>query len=61
MFVRASVPFALTSSFGDETAFRRIQVPNAKGQAVKATLTFSDQNKTVQIQPAKGGGNLDSL
>ena len=49
--------FTLSSlAFGDETSFRRIQVPNAKGKAVKATLTFSDQNKAVQIQPAKGSG-----
>jgi hypothetical protein len=46
----------LTSAFADETAFHRIQVPNAKGQSVKATLTFSDLNKSVQIQPAKGSG-----
>jgi hypothetical protein len=46
----------LTSAFGGETSFHRIQVPNVKGKAVKATLTFSDQNKSVQIQPTKGSG-----
>ncbi|HEY1678325.1 MAG TPA: hypothetical protein VGG04_11490 [Candidatus Sulfotelmatobacter sp.] len=39
-----------------ETSFHRIQVPNAKGKPVKAVLTFSDQNKAIQIQPAKGNG-----
>jgi hypothetical protein len=45
-----------SSAFADETSFHHIQVPNAKGKAVKATLTFSDTNKAVQIQPAKGSG-----
>jgi hypothetical protein len=44
----------LTSAAADETTFHRVQVPNAKGKAVKAVLTFSDNNKAVQIEPAKG-------
>ena len=44
------------SVFADETSFHRIQVPNAKGKAVKAVLTFSDSNKAIQIQPVKGNG-----
>ena len=44
----------LASASAEETSFHRIQVPNAKGNAVKAALTFSDQNKAIQIQPAKG-------
>src|SRR5262249_23273257 len=43
-----------TFTFADETSFHRIQVPNAKGKPVKAVLTFSDGNKAIQIQPAKG-------
>ncbi|MGH9645930.1 MAG: hypothetical protein ACRD4E_03855 [Bryobacteraceae bacterium] len=46
----------LASAFADETSFHRVQVPDAKGRAVKAVLTFSDSNKAVQIQPAKGNG-----
>src|SRR5215467_5740750 len=46
----------LTSAFADETSFHRVQVPNAKGKAVKAVLTFSDNHKAIQIEPAKGNG-----
>lgn len=38
----------------DETSFDRIHVPDTKGRPVKAVLTFSDERKAVEIQPAKG-------
>ena len=44
------------SAFADETSFHRIQAPNAKGKPIKAVLTFSDNNKAIQIQPARGHG-----
>jgi len=44
----------VAAAFADETSFHRIEVPNAKGNPVKAVLTFSDSNKAIQIQPAKG-------
>ncbi len=47
----------LCVSFGmaEETSFHRIHVPDPDGKAVNAVLTFSDQNKAVEIQPSKGG------
>jgi LmbE family N-acetylglucosaminyl deacetylase len=38
----------------EETSFRRVWVPNQKGQQIKAVLTFSDQDKAIEIRPAKG-------
>jgi hypothetical protein len=38
----------------EETSFRRVHVPNPKGKEIKAVLTFSDQNKAIEIHPAKG-------
>jgi hypothetical protein len=45
----------LTANFalGDETSFNRIKVPDAKGRESKAVLTFSDQEKAIEIRPAK--------
>jgi len=36
--------------------FSRVKVPDSKGKQVNAVLTFSDQNKAVEIRPAKGAG-----
>ncbi len=38
----------------DETSFRRVRVPNLKGKQIKAVLTFSDQDKAIEVHPAKG-------
>jgi len=40
--------------FADETSFQRIHVPDSKGRPLKAVLTFSDENKAVEIHPVKG-------
>jgi len=40
--------------FADESTFQGIHVPDSKGRPVKAVLTFSDQNKAVEVQPVKG-------
>lgn len=45
----------ISVGFAEETAFHRVLVPDSKGNAVKAILTFSDQNKAIQIEPVKGG------
>lgn len=47
----------LTASLGlaEETSFRRVKVPDAKGNQTKAVLTFSDDHKAVEVRPAKGG------
>lgn len=42
------------ASLAADTSFNRILVPDAKGRAVKAVLTFSDQHQAIDIQPAKG-------
>jgi hypothetical protein len=41
-------------SLGEETSFRRVKLPNGKGKQVKAVLTFSDNDKAVEVRPAKG-------
>jgi hypothetical protein len=41
------------SSQAEETSFNRIKVPNLKGKEAKAVLTFSDQDKAIEIHPAK--------
>jgi hypothetical protein len=38
----------------EETSFRHIRVPDAKGRQVNAVLTFSDNHKAVEVHPAKG-------
>jgi hypothetical protein len=38
----------------DETSFHRVSVPTSKGKHVKAVLTFSDNNRAVEVRPAKG-------
>ena len=40
--------------FSEETSFRRVKVPGAKGRQVPAVLTFSDRNMAVEVQPEKG-------
>jgi hypothetical protein len=38
----------------EETSFRSIKVTDAKGRENKAVLTFSDNDKAVEVRPAKG-------
>ena len=38
----------------EETSFRRVRMPNLKGKRIKAALTFSDNQKALEVQPAKG-------
>jgi len=40
--------------FADETSFRHVKVPNLQGKQIKAVLTFSDNDKAVEVRPAKG-------
>ena len=53
-----SVPLLIslfaTLALADETSFQRVKVPDPKGRAVKAVLTFSDNDKAIEIQPIKG-------
>jgi hypothetical protein len=50
------ISFLATLGFADETSFQRVKVPDPKGRAVKAILTFSDNHKAIEIQPVRGGG-----
>jgi len=53
-----SVPLVIlaVATFGlaEETSFSRVAVPDSKGRQAKAVLTFSDDHKAVEVQPAKG-------
>ncbi|HME33872.1 MAG TPA: hypothetical protein VKF84_01445 [Candidatus Sulfotelmatobacter sp.] len=40
--------------FAEETSFRHVRLPNLKGKHIKAVLTFSDNDKAVEVRPAKG-------
>ena len=42
------------SALADETSFRRVKVPNLKGKQTNAILTFSDNDKAIEVRPAKG-------
>jgi hypothetical protein len=48
------VVLGVASGFAEETSFRRVHVPNLKGNQIKAVLTFSDQDKAIEVHPAKG-------
>ena len=47
---------SLLSTFclAEETSFRHIKVPDAKGRQIHAVLTFSDQNRALEVRPDKG-------
>ena len=38
----------------DDDSFNRIDVPDSKGRQIKAVLTFSDDDKAVEVKPIKG-------
>jgi hypothetical protein len=40
--------------FAEETSFRRVRVPNLKGQQIKAILIFSDRDRAIEVHPTKG-------
>ena len=41
-------------SAAEETSFQRVKVPDVKGRQTKAVLTFSDNDKAVEVRPVKG-------
>ena len=43
-----------TLGIAEETSFRRVWVPNLKGKQIRAVLTFSDKDKSIEVHPAKG-------
>lgn len=38
----------------EETSFQRVKVPDTQGREIKAVLTFSDNDKAVEVRPVKG-------
>ena len=44
----------VTLGVTEETSFNRVTAPDSKGKLSKAVLTFSDEHKAVEVQPAKG-------
>ena len=49
---------AATFGLGEETSFRTVRMPDAKGKPRKAVLTFSDNDKAVEVHPAKSGDSV---
>jgi hypothetical protein len=50
--------FALSATAGlataEETSFNHVRMPNNKGKEIKSVLTFSDNDKAVEVRPKKG-------
>lgn len=42
----------------EDTSFRTVKMPDAKGKPKKAVLTFSDNDKAVEVRSAKGGDSV---
>lgn len=40
--------------FAEETSFRHVRMPDLKGRRIKVVLTFSDNDKALEVRPAKG-------
>ena len=53
-FFLSIVGLMSSSCLGEETSFRHIKVPDAKGRQIHAVLTFSDHSKAVEVRPEKG-------
>jgi hypothetical protein len=45
---------ATQAGFCDQSSFRTVKLPLPKGRLMKSVLTFSDDHKAVEVQPAKG-------
>lgn len=46
--------FGASLGFADDVSFHRVKVPTLKGKQIDAVLTFSDQDKAMEVRPAKG-------
>jgi hypothetical protein len=42
----------------EDTSFRTVKMPDAKGKPKKAVLTFSDNDKAVEVRLAKGSDSV---
>jgi len=45
---------AASVGLAEQTSFNRVRVPNNKGKEIKALLTFSDNDKAIEVRPKKG-------
>jgi hypothetical protein len=52
----ALVLLLAAASFGhaEDTSFRSVRMPDAKGRQVKAVLTFSDTHKAIEVRSPQG-------
>ena len=57
-FTLLAVLAAASLGLGEETSFRTVRMPDAKGKPKKAVLTFSDNDKAVEVRPTKGGDSV---
>ena len=57
-FILLAVLAAATFGLGEETSFRTVRMTDAKGKPKKALLTFSDNDKAVEVRPAKSGASV---
>lgn len=46
--------FSASLALGDETSFSTIRMPDSRGKLIKATLTFSDNDKAVEVRSTNG-------
>jgi hypothetical protein len=44
----------ITLGLAEETSFSRVAAPDSKGRLTKAVLTFSDDNKAIEVQLVRG-------
>jgi hypothetical protein len=46
--------FTVNLGLAEETSFQRVKVPDTQGRQIRAVLTFSDNDKAVEVRPLKG-------
>lgn len=54
LVISFAISFATGLAAGEETSFNRVRMPNPKGKEIKALLTFSDNDKAIEVRPKKG-------
>lgn len=46
--------FSGSLSLGEETSFSTVRMPDSRGKQIKATLTFSDNDKAIEVRSTNG-------
>jgi len=49
-----AVAFIVSLGISEDTSFHHVKVPDTKGRQRNAVLTFSDSNRALEVQSAKG-------